>query len=627
MPYPVGITTRAVTMGGATALESAEALILQATIQSSRGLIWHATGWRFPSVAHVATSTAGAEITINLPVTDLPGWALIDSEGTILDVSVPGSYSHTYTVTLVALTSANRPVSTRTIGPFVLPTGDGSPVDLDTLLPAGTQAGGVVLVPDTWGPLVVAAEAAANAAAEDAAQVGAAMTVATTAVADAARANRRASQPGIYSLITGSDEEVTWSRIGFNPVTLDTVNTRINGRAWKLQASGATSNPYVDFTPPNSPITIPSAQALCMWVHIPDASNVTQIWVSLFQDLAGAVTISRATGSGDFSPQPLVNGWNFVRFALGPMIEPKPAWTGTQIAKIRIRLDIPSGATNEITLGHVYLECPTQARIVFVLDRGYKSFIINGGLARAREVGVPITWAVDVLKIGGDVGTGGEAVTAAELRAAWQEGDSISFHGYTANPTATMTDAQARADTMQCIKWLAANGYEGRIWRAAWVQNQGPAAAVKGLLLGQAYSNSQTLAYPTGTIVDAWPPMNMHSIYRWGVQSTGSSAAVVDAQLSILKRTRGFAVPYMHGLIGPVGSTGAAAGVPVNDTGIAEMNYFFDKVAAGMAEGWLRPSTFEELWRESGGSFSQMGGGTLATWTDPDGAPRTKMLL
>ena len=164
MPYPVGITTRAVTMGGATALESAEPLILQAIIQSSRGLIWGASGWRFPSLARTVTSTAGAEITVELPVTDLPGWRLIDAEGSILDVSVPGSYTHTYTVTLIALTAANKIVSQRILGPFVLPTGDGSPVDLDTLLPVGTQAGGVVMVPDSWGPLVVAAEAAAASA-------------------------------------------------------------------------------------------------------------------------------------------------------------------------------------------------------------------------------------------------------------------------------------------------------------------------------------------------------------------------------------------------------------------------------------------------------------------------------
>jgi len=169
MPYPVGITTRAVTMGGATALESAEPLILQAIIQSSRGLIWGASGWRFPSLARTVTSTAGAEITVELPVTDLPGWRLIDAEGSILDVSVPGSYTHTYTVTLIALTAADKIVSQRILGPFVLPTGDGSPVDLDTLLPAGTVAGGAVLVPDTWGPLVVAAEAAAASAIQSAA--------------------------------------------------------------------------------------------------------------------------------------------------------------------------------------------------------------------------------------------------------------------------------------------------------------------------------------------------------------------------------------------------------------------------------------------------------------------------
>jgi len=95
-------------------------------------------------------------------------------------VSVPGSYTHTYTVTLIALTAANKIVSQRILGPFVLPTGDGSPVDLDTLLPVGTVAGGVVLVPDTWDAKVAEAVAAAGSADEAAA---------SAAIAEAAAAD------------------------------------------------------------------------------------------------------------------------------------------------------------------------------------------------------------------------------------------------------------------------------------------------------------------------------------------------------------------------------------------------------------------------------------------------------
>jgi len=163
MPFPAEILRRTVTVGGETALESGESLILQASVKASRGLIWRATGWHYQSVEKVYTSDEGTELTIPLVCTDLAGpWGLDDDSGTVLDMSAPGSYSHRYTIKIVVLKSVDgrtSKVGERTYNNVVLPTGDGSPIDLDTLLPAGTVAGGAVLVPDTWDERVAAAEA------------------------------------------------------------------------------------------------------------------------------------------------------------------------------------------------------------------------------------------------------------------------------------------------------------------------------------------------------------------------------------------------------------------------------------------------------------------------------------
>ena len=154
MPFPAEILRRNATVGGETALESGESLILQATVKASRGLIWRTTGWHYQTVEKVYTSDEGAELTIPLVCTDLAGpWGLDDDSGTVLDMSAPGSYSHRYTIKLTVLKSVDgrlSKVGERTYTNVTVPTGDGSPIDLDTLLPVGTQAGGVVLVPDTW---------------------------------------------------------------------------------------------------------------------------------------------------------------------------------------------------------------------------------------------------------------------------------------------------------------------------------------------------------------------------------------------------------------------------------------------------------------------------------------------
>ena len=191
MSYPLGVVTRTITVGDSITVESGTNLTVRATLLSSRGLVWAATGERAVSSPEVRKSAAaGASVTFTPPVTDQAGWRDL-ATGSLIDVSAPNAHTHTYTIELKTL-SGGRPVDSRTIGPFTLPTGDGSPVDADLLIEAGTVPGLLASVPDSWSALVAQAVATAGSAdaaaasaeaAEDARQQAEALVDSVSAVA------------------------------------------------------------------------------------------------------------------------------------------------------------------------------------------------------------------------------------------------------------------------------------------------------------------------------------------------------------------------------------------------------------------------------------------------------------
>ena len=177
MSYPLGVVTRTITVGDSITVESGTNLTVRATLLSSRGLVWAATGERAVSSPEVRKSAAaGASVTFTPPVTDQSGWRDL-ATGSLIDVSAPNAHTHTYTIELKTL-SGGRPVDSRTIGPFPLPTGDGSPVDANLLIEAGTVPGLLASVPDSWSALV--AQAVATAGSADAAAASAAASAAAT---------------------------------------------------------------------------------------------------------------------------------------------------------------------------------------------------------------------------------------------------------------------------------------------------------------------------------------------------------------------------------------------------------------------------------------------------------------
>jgi hypothetical protein len=158
--FPSFILTRPVSIGPAASLESGDGLILQVSITASRGLIWDATDDRFQRLAVRTKGAPGAAVVLDLPRTDVAGWRTIGTAtapSVLLDVSADGSFTHEYTATIDVLDATEHQTSIpqTTIGPFVLPAGDGSTVDLDALLPVSTVAGSAVAVPDSWGALTL----------------------------------------------------------------------------------------------------------------------------------------------------------------------------------------------------------------------------------------------------------------------------------------------------------------------------------------------------------------------------------------------------------------------------------------------------------------------------------------
>ena len=203
MPFQPGIVTRAVTVGGSSTAESAQDLVLEATLSavvmcedgSTRpaSLIWEATGWRYESAPETTKGAAGEQVSFEPPVSDQPGWR--DGEiGFILDVSAPGTHTHLYVIELVTRRGWGE-LSRRIIGPFALPTEDLSPVDADALVDVPTVAGTVVSVPDSWSAQVAQAVAAAGSADAAAASASAASAdrIAAAASASAASADRIAA--------------------------------------------------------------------------------------------------------------------------------------------------------------------------------------------------------------------------------------------------------------------------------------------------------------------------------------------------------------------------------------------------------------------------------------------------
>ena len=305
-----------------------------------------------------------------------------------------------------------------------------------------------------------------------------------------------------------------------------------------------------------------------------------------------------------------MTGWNFIRVAADHSAVGAGATWGT-IHKIEILVN--STNTVAVTIGHLYLETPPKARMLLVIDRGYKSFM-DLGYPALKAAGIPVTLAADVHLFGTGVGGASEVMTEADVAVfAGENNNSVSFHGVDGGIDATMTAAELRTETMTAIKWLQLRGYTGRMWRAAFMQNNAPQwAAVKDLVL---FARSGVdLTNRNGP----WPPINPMMIPPQQTDNTTvlDTPAKLDAKFAELQRTHALYVPFIHGI-----------SATQFDMTPALFAAWLGRVTAAIAAGWLEAVTLEQLFYEAGGSFSAMGGSLVARYTDASGATVTKNVL
>lgn len=386
--------------------------------------------------------------------------------------------------------------------------------------------------------------------------------------------NRTATRPPrVVSIVAGQDDE---SPSAANvTITADTTNT-IFGRAHKVTASGAVTGQLILNPYPESPVAFPPTAAIGLSVYVPDPTKITSISAGIGVEPIGYQWL-RSVVQAD-----LVTGWNHVRWAASAGMADLTEWLNLY----RLRILVVTSEAAEVTIGHMWAECPEKAQVLVVSDSGYKTFL-DTAWPDLQVRGIPVTWSLDPAILGANAGTKAERMSEADVAMVAATGDSIGLHGWDGAVNSTMTAAQIRADTTKALKWLQQRGYTGGVWRSAWVQNNAPEhAAAQPLVL--AY------ATPSGAAsVSVWPPTDRWNISR--VSLHGSSDAALAGYFTTLQRARQLLVIYTHG----IHTDGGGDSTP------AQWANFLTHLDAGLAGGWLEGVTFEQLLARSGFNFRQ----------------------
>lgn len=404
--------------------------------------------------------------------------------------------------------------------------------------------------------------------------------------------------PRYTSLIAGQDDESPSS--SNCTVTADTVNYKVGARAWKMTMSGAvTATMYLDPPGTDDPLVLDPVAAIGAWVYITDATKVTSLQVDIASDSGVTVKWNRSAANIGVT---LVNGWNFLRW---------PASQGTLTGwgtMYRVTIVVITNAATDITVGHVWAECPPKAQIMFIADVGYRTMLTSGYPDLVNR-GIPVTWAIDPLRLGTGVGTAAEVITEAEvLELAEENNNAIGMHAWgDGTLTSTMTAAELRAETMKMIKWMERRGlYTGRVWRAGFLQDAATNhAAIQGLVWAYATPSSAS-----GVI--CWPPHpgTSGNGHRWNIPRTslqGRTESAIDALFTQLEQTHGFWVCYTHGIHADGG----------NDMTPAEWEYFLGKLDD--SSDWLEGVTFVQLLARNGIRFPRGLGDTVMEYRDAVG--------
>jgi hypothetical protein len=411
------------------------------------------------------------------------------------------------------------------------------------------------------------------------------------------------NRPSIVTIISGQADEPT-PICSSCTATLDTnpTSTRIANRGWKITTSGAVTAQFIQTYTPS--MFFGQAAAIGSWVYLDpaDVGKLTQLVFEIYLDSGLTITWTRSRQN---ATEPFVAGWNHMRWV---------ASAGTTLANLRNRwgtvfrvrvLAVTNAAlTGGLTLGQMWAEVWPKAQIMFIGDRGYKTFLTSF-YPQLRARGIPVEWSLDPALLGTS-SADAEVITENDVRLVAQENrNRIGYHGWDGSVTSSMTAAQLQTDSIRAIRWLTARGYGPVLWRSAFVQNSAPnASAVQPYHVALATSTSGAQA------VSAWPHPSPFNIDRTALHSL--TPAQMDDTFELLNITRGLFVVYTHAV--------QTSGTNPNDITPANRDYFLSKLDVALTGGWIEGVTFNELFLRDGGAIQRGAAGEdFVLWRGVDG--------
>lgn len=431
---------------------------------------------------------------------------------------------------------------------------------------------------------------------------------ATTALVQLRSTTPTAHTPHLIPLVDGSET----ATLAFTNCTgsLDYGLTKDGSKAGRTLTSTGDGT-YLQFSYiPAAPLTIGPCQAICVWVYVPDPDEFTNVTVHLYHN-AAYDTDHRWSKSLTSTGQTLAAGWNFMRVRATDQDAGGISRTTLKtqwgiVDRVIVIVSGPGTITtgNTATIGHVYAERQDKAKVIMAADRPYLSFY-SAAYPDLVEIGVPVTFNVDVQLLGTGSGINVAMTEAQVATAAAENGNSISFHGYTGGATSAMSAAELAAENTLCINWLQAEGYPGRIWRGSYVQNTAAAGDHPTVQAQIVASRS----YQGNTDEDMWPPADPYNIGNQGPDNSRANDAAMEAEIddwfTILEVTHLTRNILVHKIDED----------DTYSTKAAIWDYMLAKITAGVEEGWLEGVTFEDLFLGSGGTLTADGaGGVVVSW-------------
>ena len=312
-------------------------------------------------------------------------------------------------------------------------------------------------------------------------------------------------------------------------------------------------------------IPILGTQEIDVYFYVADATSIPGNSYGNRIRLQGVTT-----GFSRNYQQPLVNGWNKIRF-----VSEGAGTIDYTLSETEYRILVYTPNIVDIWIGGIYAVKPDKANIIIAGDGPYKSFYTYAYPA-LKELGVPVTWAGDWSKIA--TSSGSKLITQDDLDLLAYDGISeFSFHNWDGTPQDTGTAETALRDTVNNIRYLQVNGLQPEhIWRAAWQGNNCAYPELANLLVEASASHDDTYG------VVQFPFPDRFNIPRWAMQ--GRTTETIDTWFEKLRKQHCILMMYTHGVSDDE-----------DDVSLELLDYYLDKIQTGIEAGWLRATTFSRL--------------------------------